>query len=370
VKNLFLIDGAAGTGKTDMLTYLQEKSSYRNQIAIIRKYTTRKHRPEEAKRKLPLDLDFGSTRRFADLKRKGDFYSYMYGGELYGIRRPDIERALQTHQHVFVIVRDLAAIQQISHDFPKVCTIPVFIYTDREQCEKRLLADNYDKEAVKFRLERQELAWNDYLKHSGAYREVIINNSNITDFHRLIDSLLRKYSSETESASMLVVSECEKFPLLTSLIGFKKTIQAAAKNYDRNVFLMMKFREENELVYRFIKKQLEENKFNCIRADQREWNITQDIYNPLAVLYCCKYGIALFDEPEEGNRFSPNVAYELGMMHLQGKNCLILRHESLPEMPFDLIKNIHKKYAKSLELEAIVSNWVAEIRQSETNNLI
>lgn len=367
MKNLFLIDGAAGTGKTDMLDYVREKYSARNQVAVIRKYTTREHRTEEIKRSLSLDLEFISARRFAELKRKPDFYSYGYGGGLYGFRRSEIDKALQTHQHVFILVRDLATIQQLVADYPNICTIPVFIYTDREQCEKRLSADGYSKEAVNFRLERQELAWNDYLKHSGVYQEIIINNSNKTDFHRLIDYLLWKYSQENESSEMLVISNCEKFTLLKPLIGFKKAIRSHAEGYDRNVFLMMKFRDSNKIVYDFIKKQLEESGFNCVRADQREWNITQNVYNPLAVLYCCKYGIALFDEPEEGNMFSPNVAYELSMMHLQGKNCLILRHKSLPEMPFDLIKDVHKTYSKDLELENIVRNWVSDIRELKTD---
>jgi len=362
MKNLFLIDGAAGAGKTDMLYYLREKYAGRNQVAVLRKFTTRKHRPEEIKRKLWLDLEFVSARQFEDLKQNSDVYTYGYGGKQYGFRRSEIDKALSTHQNVFLIARDRATIQQLIADYPKVCTVPVFIYTDREQCEKRLLDEGYNEDAVKFRLERQQLAWNDYLKHSSLYREVIINNSNKTDFYRLIDSLLHKYAPESAPLDTLIISNRERFTLLKPLIGFKSAIQARTEHYERNVFLMMKFRENNKLVFEFIKKQLEDSGFICVRADQPEWNITQNVYNPLAVLYCCKYGIALFDEPEEGNVFSPNVAYELGMMHMQGKECLILRHKLLPTMPFDLIKDLHQQYAKDLELEEIVRNWVLEIR--------
>ncbi len=361
MKNLFLIDGAAGAGKTDMLHYLREKYAARNQVTVLRKFTTRKHRSEEIKRKLWLDLEFISARQFEELEQSADFYSYAYGGEFYGFQRAQIDEALSTYQNVFLIVRDRATIQQLVVDYPKICTVPVFIYTDREQCEKRLLDDGYSEDAVKFRLERQQLAWNDYLKHSNLYLEVIINNSNKTDFYRLIDSLLHKYAPESASFNMLIISNSERFTLLKPLIGFKSEIQTRTVNYDRNVFLMMKFRDTNKLVFEFIRKKLEESGFNCVRADQPEWNITQNVYNPLAVLYCCKYGIALFDEPEEGNLFSPNVAYELSMMHMQGKECLILRHKLLPAMPFDLTKDIHKPYSKDLELEEIVRNWVSEI---------
>jgi hypothetical protein len=50
-------------------------------------------------------------------------------------------------------------------------------------------------------------------------------------------------------------------------------------------------------------------------------------------------------------------------MHLQGKNCLILRHTSLPDMPFDLIKDLHKPYLKELELKDIVLDWIKKIKE-------
>jgi hypothetical protein len=82
------------------------------------------------------------------------------------------------------------------------------------------------------------------------------------------------------------------------------------------------------------------------------------------VLYCCKFGIALFDEAEAQQAFSPNVAYELGMMHYQGKECLILRHSSLPGMPFDLIKDLYREYAKDLQVRDVIGKWAAQIALS------
>ena len=303
MKNLFLVDGAAGTGKTDMLDYVKGKYS-RNQVVVVTKYATRKHRHEEVERGLSLDLKFVSPNKFASLKAEADFYSYCYGGHEYGFSGKDVDLALSNHQNVFVIVRDRTTIQEIRSAYPKINVVPVFIYTDREQCEKRLSDDGYDSESIQFRLSRQEIAWDDYLRHFGLYQEVIINNSNKNDFHRLIDALIDKYSHE--SSSLLVISNCEKFPLLKSLIGFKDEIIKRVAEYDQNVFLMMKFRDRNTLVYGYIKEVLEERGLNCIRADEHEWDITRNTYNPLAVLYCCKFGIALFDEPEEGNNFSRN----------------------------------------------------------------
>src|ERR1041385_5745993 len=95
------------------------------------------------------------------------------------------------------------------------------------------------------------------------------------------------------------------------LIGHKKEIERrlAKFPFERNVFLMMKFRSSNKDLSDFIIESLKQHGLNGVRADQNEWNITKDVYNPIAVLYCCKFGIALFDEPEENQAYSANVAY-------------------------------------------------------------
>ena len=125
---------------------------------------------------------------------------------------------------------------------------------------------------------------------------------------------------------------------------------------------MMKFRDNNKEFYNFIKRELGKKGLNCVRADEAEWNLTNDVYNPLAVLCCCKYGIALFDEPEEGAQYNPNVAYELGIMHYQKKDCLILKHKSLSEVPFDLIKNLYVTYSEKFEFENIMEKWLTSLK--------
>ena len=125
---------------------------------------------------------------------------------------------------------------------------------------------------------------------------------------------------------------------------------------------MMKFRESNLKFYHFIKNEVERAGYNCVRADEANWNITNNVYNPIAVLYCCKYGIALFDEPEEGQNYNPNVAYELGIMQYQSKRCLILKKDDLPDMPFDLIKDLRKVYNTEIDFQKIFSDWLIEMK--------
>lgn len=361
MKKLFLIDGAAGTGKTDLLEQISTKYSTAGRSFVLTKYTTRPHRANEKERKVTLDLEFVSQKEFKKLSESAEFYDYEYGGYRYGFWRESLEKALKQSENTFVIVRNFTLIKRLRLDFPNVRVVRVFVHSDGSYVVERLKADGYDDEAIAFRLERQNLVAEDYLRHPQIYDEILLNNSRKNDYHRLIDALVEKYS--TEQADELWTSATQPQPLPNSLVGFKDRMvgRLNSTDYQKNVFLMMKFRPSNKLVADFIIEELKKRGYNGVRADQDEWNITNDVYNPIAVLLCCKFGIALFDEPEAGNDFSPNVAYELGMMHLQKKSCLILRHSSLPPMPFDLIKDLHRKYSKELEIRDHVATWLDQI---------
>lgn len=153
--------------------------------------------------------------------------------------------------------------------------------------------------------------------------------------------------------------------LIKPLVGFKQDILKRLSRfpYNRNVFLMLRFRESNKGLSDYIVDSLERNGYVGVRADQEDWNITNNVYNPIAVLYCCKFGIALFDEPEELQAYNPNVVYELGLMHNQHKDCLILRHRSLPKVPFDLVKDLYNDYDKDLQVKKIIDRWVKGIQK-------
>jgi len=360
MKNLFIIDGAAGTGKTDLIKYIDEKYTVPI-VTYVKKYTTRGKRPEEKKLHLKSDLIHISNDKFNLLCKQEEFFSYQYSDNNYGFFKNDINEAFYHSNNVFLIIRNKPLIDCIIKEFPNIRIIVTYIYSDKENVLKRLKKDKYDARSIEFRLGRLNTAWDDYLRQNNAYQEVLINNSRKIDFQKLIDWLISKYNNE--EYNWLEIDNLHRYPLVKPLIGFKERIvkQLSHYSFEKNVFLMMKFREGNRRVYKLIGEKLQEKGFNCVRADHEDWNITDNLFNPIAVLYCCKYGVALFDEPEDGNNFSPNVAYELGIMHQQLKDCLILRHSSLPQMPFDLIKDLHRQYKDNLEIEPIVKSWISSI---------
>lgn len=360
---LFLIDGLAGTGKNDLIDFIGQKHRFTS--TVVHKYTTRDHRnPEEAKK---TDLIFISEEDFQD-KCNNDFYDYKYANERYGFAKKDVTDALARFENVFVIIRDRNLITRISNEFSEMALIvPIFIYSDRSLIVTRLKSEGFSEEDINFRLQRSEYSWNDYLEYPDGNIRVIINNSDKSDFHRKINSLIGEFSMENiDLPNYLYISPHLKFELIKPLIGFKQDIKRRLDRfpYEKNIFLMMKFRKSNEEFFDFIKTEIANAGFNCVRSDDDKWNITKNVYNPLAVLYCCKFGIALFDQPEEGQNYSPNVAYELGMMQYQGKNVLLLTHDDLPQMPFDLIKDLRKIYSKEIDFRRLFTKWLREVSET------
>lgn len=367
MKVLFLVDGAAGAGKSDLVNYIA--NTFQNTATKINKYTTRKRRVSEEAKKT--DLIFISEEEFAKKKanKKDRLFNYIYGGSQYGFYKSDLDNAIQHYNCTFIIIRNQDLIRKLCAMYKnKVLVVPIYIYTDMGLIETRLRADGYDEDTIKFRMERSETIFKEYLEND-IYKNVIINRSNVTDLHRKIRLLIEKYTDIDKQEDRLYVSPTQYFRLF-NLSYYKDRLTRQLKKfpYDKNFFLMMKFRKNNEAFYGFIRNELEKYGYNCVRADEPEWNLTDNVYNPIAVLDCCKYGIALFDEPEDGANYNPNVAYELGIMQNQGKPCLILKHSSLRVVPFDLVKELYKPYTREIEFQKIFKDWLISIKNAEQND--
>lgn len=367
MKNLFLIDGLAGTGKSDCLEFVNEEySSRKGFVTCLRKYSTRKKRKTEDNESYQLDLDFVEEEDFEKLKqpRENDFfYNYEYSKKSYGFFKSVLDKAIENYQNTFVIVRNIELIKTLMDAYKHINVIPVFTYSDLNYIEERLRQDGYDEEQIQFRIERSKKPLEDYLSQSVfIYKEVLINTSNKADFKRIIKCLIDKYNQQDNKN--LITSDGKKYKLIKPLRGYIEQIsnKLKATRYEKNVFLMMKYRESNSDIEKLIKAALGAFGYNCICAKDLSWNITNDYYNTMAVIYCCKYGIALFDKMEAEQVYNPNVAYELGFMQSQGKKCLTIKHKDVVKSKFfDSLKDLIKEYSADNELMTIISEWVKEI---------
>lgn len=125
--------------------------------------------------------------------------------------------------------------------------------------------------------------------------------------------------------------------------------------FDKSVFIMIRYRKRNDKVIKSIKNALNREGFFGVLA--REHNLTDDLYNAVACLLCCSRGIAVFDTPEAQELFNPNVAYELGMLHLLGRRCLILKHNSLKTLQTDILMKLYTPYEETAQVTTIIKDW-------------
>ncbi len=130
--------------------------------------------------------------------------------------------------------------------------------------------------------------------------------------------------------------------------------------FDRSVFVMIRYRKRNAGLIKAIKTAVATSQadgrpfFPVIAA---EHSLTDDLYNPIACLLCCSLGIAIFDKSEPGEVYNPNVAYELGMMHLLNRNCLLLKHQSLKSLQTDILMKLYEPYSGPVSAAGLISHW-------------
>ena len=142
-----------------------------------------------------------------------------------------------------------------------------------------------------------------------------------------------------------------------SIVGWRSRFETFLTKYpfDKSVFIMIRYRKRNIRLIKSIKIALSNEGLFGVLAS--EHNLTDDLYNPVACLLCCSRGIAVFDTPEAQEIFNPNVAYELGMLHLLSRRCLILKHESLKALQTDILMKLYTPYQKATQVPTIIKEW-------------
>ena len=118
---------------------------------------------------------------------------------------------------------------------------------------------------------------------------------------------------------------------------------------------MIRYRRRTEAIITRIKQALHAKGLFAVIASEHA--ITDDLYNPIACLLCCARGIAVFDTAERRETFNPNVAYELGMLHLLGRPCLILKHRQLKTLQTDILMKVYVAFRNAADVSQLVTDW-------------
>lgn len=130
MKNLFLIDGVSGTGKSDFVQFV---GKFQRDVELVPKFTTRPQRDYERSLVRPLDLNFVS---FEEFESRAFDYQYVYNRERYGFSQSDLEACLSRSNNVFVVVRNGDLIKRLKQDYDFINVVPVFVYTDEEKVRR------------------------------------------------------------------------------------------------------------------------------------------------------------------------------------------------------------------------------------------
>jgi hypothetical protein len=144
-----------------------------------------------------------------------------------------------------------------------------------------------------------------------------------------------------------------------ALVGWTHRLRSFLKahSFEKNVFIMISYRAQLAPLLKRLKKALIALELDPIVAS--EHHITDDLYNPIACLLCCSYGVAVFDRAETQQRHNPNVVYELGMMDILKRPCIILKHRQLAKMPSDLLSRLYEGYDSNDEAVRKINEWWA-----------
>lgn len=145
--------------------------------------------------------------------------------------------------------------------------------------------------------------------------------------------------------------------------GWTKDIRRFLKRspFGKNVFIMVAYRARLEPLINAVKSKVRQLRLKPVLA--RDVTLTNDLYNPIACLLCCSYGVAIFDRAEAAQTHNPNVVYELGMMQLLKRPCVILKHTSLKKMPTDLLSMLYEDYSSKQDAVRKLGAWWARTHQ-------
>jgi hypothetical protein len=140
------------------------------------------------------------------------------------------------------------------------------------------------------------------------------------------------------------------------------------RDLSRNVFVMMRFSQTPQMlaITEAIRSTLRQRNYHAIRADDRDY--TGDLWmNAELCARGCELGLAVLEDVHRQGH-DLNIALELGFMRALQRRCLILREQTLPQLPTMLVHRFYRTFDMfdiEASIERSVSTWLeVDIRDS------
>lgn len=216
---LFLVDGAAGAGKSDFLKHCCEGTS---DEVYIKKHTTKEKDSDGILRE---DLIYCSFDEYNELKAgkqaNVDYFEYKYPEndtkKRYLVFKDEIDEKLRKYKNVYLIIRNIDVLKEIKRaysQFININVITIFIYCDSirlkervtAQCKQQCISDNLEIEKnINKRLSRNAECLKSYINSIGEkiYDYVILNDLSYDEYHNCLENIKKCCDEKNQKFSNL-----------------------------------------------------------------------------------------------------------------------------------------------------------------------
>jgi guanylate kinase len=310
---IVIIFGASGSGKTTLLSELRKSSP---QISIHAKAADR------PKKKYDQD-EIVSVSQVSDKD-----YDYIYSayGHHYGIQRSQIDASLLAKQDHFIICNDIITIERLKEDYgERVEAVFLVFDAPREQIAAVQKRRKIPDDEINLRLTKISVLTDIFLNNADIFDGVIINRlgAPVSDMVEQLHLIMNNKSGNLLAKNTAEIARAVHCNLLES-----QSHTAIQKGY---VFIIMPIQTQNpdlEETHRAIKLTAANYGLKAQRADDIIHNdaITDKILGSIKCAECIVADLT-------NNR--PNVYYEIGYAHSQGKPTILIAKEGT-QAHFDL----------------------------------
>lgn len=187
---IIVIYGASGSGKSTLMELLLRCGQYSVHI----KGTDRPPRRQD-----------GIEIRCVDHVEAPEYdYIYQTYGSRYGIQRSQIDAAIASNRHHFIICNDLDVIRALKHDYPDRVRV-VFHYFDAppEKFRAIQMARGIPDNEIELRLAKTEDIYRAFVREHELFDDVLYNRygDNPEDLHLKIERILERLAAPAAARS-------------------------------------------------------------------------------------------------------------------------------------------------------------------------
>ena len=188
----FAVYGSSGSGKSTLIETVQKVAP---NITVHRKDTTRQPRETESLDGT-LDLRFLDRTEFDKNTEKGEYdVVYEKYGNLYGIRKDQLNKAFENKEIHYAIIRDISAVQQFKYMYQDVRAL--YIHANPENIPDHLK----EREGINFeeRLRRTQMEYKEFIENNTLFDHIILNFWELDNAVRQFRNIMHHYVKKSAS---------------------------------------------------------------------------------------------------------------------------------------------------------------------------